>query len=87
MRASFILFALLFSFLTSSISIAEEAQNKKVHEAGHQERKSMSRSLAGGDKNGNPIVQETNGTSSKEPTPPPPPPSAPKGLRIQTKSK
>ena len=85
MRASFILFALLFSFLTSSISIAEEAQNKKVHEAGHQERESMSRSLAGGaDKKVNPILQENKGTSPKEP---PQPPSAPKGLRIQTKSK
>jgi len=84
MRASFILFALLFIFLTSSISIAEEAQNKKVHEAGYQERGSMSRSSEGADKKGNPILQETNGTSSKEP---PQPPSAPKGLRILTKNK
>jgi len=85
MRARFLLFLVLFIFLGSSISTAEEGQNKKVHKAGHQERESMSRSLAGGDKNGNPIiVRETNGTSSKEP---PQPPSAPKGLRILTKSK
>ena len=84
MRASFILFALLFIFLTSSISIAEEAQNKRVHEAGHQERKSMSRSSEGADKRVNPILQENSGTSPEEP---PQPPSAPKGLRIQTKSK
>ena len=84
MRARFVLFAVLFILLASSISTAEEAQNKKVHKAGYQERESMSRSLAAGDKNGNPIGKETNGTSPKEP---PQPPSAPKGLRIQTKSK
>jgi len=84
MRAKFLLFVVLVIFLANSISTAEEGQNKKVHKAGHQERESMSRSLAGGDKNGNPIVQETNGTSPKEP---PQPPSAPKGLRILTKSK
>jgi hypothetical protein len=84
MRARLVLFVVLFSFLSSSISTAEEAQNKKVRKAGYQERESMGRSLAGGDKNGNPIVQEANGTSPKEP---PQPPSAPKGLRIQTKSK
>jgi len=84
MRASFILFALLFVFLTSSISTAEEALNKKVHKAGYQERGSMSRSSEGADKKVNPILQENNGTSPKEP---PQPPSAPKGLRIQTKSK
>ena len=84
MKAGCFLFLVLFSFFAGSISTAEEAQNKKVHKAGDQERESMSRSLAEGDKNGNPIVQETNGTSPKEP---PQPPSAPKGLRIQTKSK
>jgi len=84
MRRRFSLFVLLFIFLTSSISTAEEALNKKVHETGHQERGSMSKSLAGGDKDGNPIPQETNGASPKEP---PQPPSAPKGLRIITKSK
>ena len=84
MRARFVLFAVLFILLASSISTAEEAQNKKVHKAGYQERESMSRSLAAGDKNGNPTVKETNGTSPKEP---PQPPSAPKGLRILTKSK
>jgi len=84
MRARFLLFIVLFIFLAGSISTAEEAQNKKVHKAGYQERESMSRSLAGGDKNGNPIVQETNGTSPKEP---PQPPSAPKGLRILTKTR
>jgi len=84
MRAKFLLFVVLVIFLANSISTAEEGQNKKVHKAGHQERESMSTSLAGGDKNGNPIVQETNGTSPKEP---PQPPSAPKGLRILTKSK
>ncbi len=84
MRASFILFALLFIFVTSSISTAEEALNKKVHEAGHQERGSMSRSSDGADKKGHPILQENNGTSPKEP---PQPPSAPKGLRILTKTR
>ena len=84
MRARLVLFVVIFSFLASSVSTAEEAQNKKVHKAGYQERESMSRSLAAGDKNSNPIVKETNGTSPKEP---PQPPSAPKGLRILTKSK
>jgi len=84
MRGRFLLFPLLFIFLTSSISIAEEAIDQKVHKAGHEERGSMSRSLAGGDKDGNPILQETKGTSPKEP---PQPPSAPKGLKILTKSK
>ena len=85
MRARFVLFAVLFILLASSISTAEEAQNKKVDKAGYQERESMSRSLAGGaDKKVNPILQENKGTSPKEP---PQPPSAPKGLRIQTKSK
>jgi hypothetical protein len=84
MRGRFLLFPLLFIFLTSSISIAEEALDQKVHKAGHEERGSMSRSLAGGDKDGNPILQETKGTSPKEP---PQPPSAPKGLKILTKSK
>ena len=86
MRGRFLLFPLLFIFLTSSISIAEEALNQKVHKAGHEERGSMSRSLAGGDKDGNPILQETKGTSPKEPPQPLQPPSAPKGLRILTKS-
>ena len=84
MRGRFLLFPLLFIFLTSSISIAEEDLNQKVHKAGHEERGSMSRSLAGGDKDGNSILQETKGTSPKEP---PQPPSAPKGLKILTKSK
>jgi len=84
MRARFLLFVLLFIFLTSNISTADEALNQKVQKAGHQERGSMSRSLAGGDKDGKPILQETQGTSSKKP---PQPPSAPKGLRILPKSK
>ena len=84
MRARLVLFVVIFSFLASSVSTAEEAQNKKFHKAGYQERESMSRSSEGADKKGNPILQETNGTSSKEP---PQPPSAPKGLRILTKNK
>jgi len=84
MRARLVLFVVLFIFLSSSISTAEEAQSKKVDKAGHQKSGSMSISLAGGDKNGNPILQETNGTSPKEP---PQPPSAPKGLRILTKTR
>jgi hypothetical protein len=74
---------LFIAFLTSSISTAEEALNKKVHKPSYQERVSMSSSLAGGDKDGNPILQETNGIPPEEP---PQPPSAPKGLRI-SKSK
>jgi len=86
MRARFLLFVLLFIFLTSSISTAEEAQNQKIYKAGHEERGSMSRSLAGGDKDGNPIPRETKGISPKEPPEPLQPPSAPKGLRILKKS-
>jgi len=74
-----ITFLLFIAFLTSSISTAEEALNKKVHKPSYQEKVSMSSSLAGGDKDGNPILQETNGIPPKEP---PQPPSAPKGLRI-----
>jgi hypothetical protein len=74
-----ITFLLFIAFLTSSISTAEEALNEKVHKPSYQERVSMSSSLAGGDKDGNPILQETNGIPPKEP---PQPPSAPNGLRI-----
>lgn len=89
MSARFLLVVFLFIFFTSSISTAEEVLNQEVHKASHQERGSMSRSLAGGDKEGSPSLQETNSTSPKEPTEPlhpSQPPSAPKGLRILTKS-
>jgi hypothetical protein len=80
-----ITFLLFIAFLTSSISTAEEALNKKVHKPSKQERVSIMTSLAGGDKeDGNPILQDTNGISPKEP---PQPPSAPKGLRVLKKSK
>jgi hypothetical protein len=87
MGPRFFLVVLLFIFLTSSISTAEEALNQEVHKASHEERGSMSRSLAGRDKDGNPFLQETtNATSLKEPPQPPQPPSASKGLRILIKS-
>ena len=86
MSARFLLVVFLFIFFTSSISTAEEVLNQEVHKASHQERGSMSRSLAGGDKDGNPIPRETKSTSPKEPPQPVQPPSAPKGLRILKKS-
>ena len=87
MSARFLLFVLLFIFLTSSISTAEEALTQQIQKAGHEERGSMSRSLAGGDKDGNPIPRETKSTSPKEPPQPVQPPSAPKGLRVLTKTR
>jgi hypothetical protein len=89
MSARFLLVVLVFIFSTSSISAGEEALSQEVPKVSHQERGSMSRSLAGGDKNGNPFLQESNSTPPKEPPQPlhpPQSPSAPKGLRIQTKS-
>lgn len=78
-----IISVLFIAFLTSGISTAGEALNQKVHKPSYQEKVSTSSSLAGGDKgrdkDGNPILQETNGIPPREP---PQPPSAPKGLRI-----
>jgi hypothetical protein len=74
-----ITFLFFIAFLTSSISTAEEALNQKVYKPSYQETVSMSSSLAGGDKDGNSILQETKGIPPKEP---PQPPSDPKGLRI-----
>ena len=74
-----IISALFIAFLTSSISTAEEALNKKVHKPSYQERVSTSSSLAGRDKDENPILREADGSPPKGP---PQPPSAPKGLSI-----
>jgi hypothetical protein len=78
------IFLLFMALLTSSISTAGEALKQKAQKPGYQENVSMSSSLAGGEKDGNPILQDTNGISPKET---PQPPSAPKGLRVLKKSK
>jgi phosphoenolpyruvate carboxylase len=69
-----VVIALFFiAFLTSSISTAEEDLNQKVDKPSDQERVSMSSSLVGADKDGNPSLQETNGIPPKEPPQPPSP--------------
>jgi hypothetical protein len=73
------IFLLLMAFLISSISTAGEALKQKVHKQSYQETEIMSSSLAGGDKDGKRVAQETGGITPKET---PQPPSAPKGLRI-----
>ena len=84
MRVRFLLFVLLFIFLTNSISTAEEALNQKVHKARHQERNRTSESLTAKDKDGGPILQETKSASPNDSSQPP---SAPKGLKVVIKSK
>ena len=74
-----IIFLLFMAFLTGSISSAGEALKQKAQKPGYQENVSMSSSLAGGDKDGKPVQQKTEGIPPKET---PQPPSAPKGLRV-----
>ena len=74
-----IIFLSFMAFLTSSMSIAGEALKQKARKPSDQERVSMSSSLAGAGKDGNPVQQETGGIPRKEP---PQPPSAPRGLRV-----
>ena len=74
-----IIFLLFMAFLTSSISTAGEALKQKARKPSYQENVSVSSSLAGGDKDGKPVGQETDDTPPKET---PQPPSAPRGLRV-----